>query len=176
VFREAIVHNRHLRRENAKFRQLAAMTNQSCQPPPCTNRISRNQVKISTNALIIRAKALTSTFINSNLFTYAEAMDSPQLNHWKRAMEEECTLILLNNTFTTINSQNAGQLQVKQIGSKWVYKMKCNPDGTIWYNAGLVITPYESTDCVDTEAPVGQLTTSRYLISLVRHPGSNIDH
>jgi len=75
-----------------------------------------------------------------------EAMDNPQQDHWKRAMEEECTSILLNNTFTTINSWEARQLRVKPIGSKWVYKTKHNPDSTIRYKACLVIKGYEQMD------------------------------
>ena len=58
-------------------------------------------------------------------------------------MEEKCTLILLNNTFTTIKSQEARQLGVKPIGSKWVYKTKHNPDGTVRYKARLVIKAYD---------------------------------
>jgi len=117
-----------------------SMTKQSCQPqPPLTNRVTRSQAKISANALIIMAKALASTSINSDPLTYTEAMDSPQRDDWKRAMEEECTSILLNNTFTTINSREARQLRVKPIGSKWVYKTKHNPEGTIRYKARLVI-------------------------------------
>jgi len=131
VSRETIVHNWHLRRENDKSCRTAAMTKQSCQPPPRTNSVTRSQVKISTNALMIITEALTSISINSDPFTYAEAMDSPQWNHWKQATEEECTWILLNNIFRTINSWEARQLQVKPIGSKWVYKMKHNPDGTV---------------------------------------------
>jgi hypothetical protein len=122
------------------------------------------------------AKALTSTSINSDPFTYAEAMVSPQRDDWKRAMEEECTSILLNNTFTTINSREARQLRVKPIGSKWVYKTKHNPDDTIRYKARLVIKGYEQTDFGETYAPVGKLTTFRYFISLVGEYGWNIDH
>jgi hypothetical protein len=122
------------------------------------------------------ANALASTSINSDPFTYAEAMDSPQHEHWKRAMEEECTSILLNNTFTTVNYQEARQLRVKPIGSKWVYQTKYNPDGTIRYKACLVIKGYEQTDFGETDAPVGKLTTFRYLISRVGKYGWNIDH
>jgi len=150
------------------------MTKQSCQPPPHMNRITRGQVKISTNALIIMAKALAST--TSDPFTYVEAMDSPQHEHWKGAMEEECTLILLNNTFTTVNSREARQLRVKPTGSKSVYKTKHNPDGTIRYKARLVIKGYEQPDLRETYAPVGKRTTSRYLISMVGKHGWNIDH
>jgi len=77
VSRETVIHNRHLRHENDKAHQMAAITKKSCQPPR-TNRITRSKVKISTNVLIIMAKALASTPINSNPFTYAEVMDSPQ--------------------------------------------------------------------------------------------------
>jgi len=122
------------------------------------------------------AKALASTSINSDPFTSAEAMDSPQRDNWKRAMEEECTSILLSNTFTTINSREARQLRVKPIGSKWVYKTKHNPDGTIRYEPRLVIEGYEQTDFGETYAPVGKLTTFRYLISLVGKYRWNIDH
>jgi len=107
VHRETVVHNRYFLRENDKTRRMVAMTKQSCQPPH-TDRITRNQVKISANALIITAKALPSA--TSDSFTYAEAMDSPKHEHWKQPMEEECTSILLNNTFTTVNSQEVRQL------------------------------------------------------------------
>jgi len=166
VSRETIVHNQHLNRENDKAPRMAAMTKQLCQPPH-TNRITRSQVTISANALIIMAKVLTSTSINSDPFTYAEAMDSPQQDHWKRAMEEECTSILLNNTFTTINSREARLSWVKSIGSEWVYKTKHNPDGTIQYKACVVIQGYEKTDFGATYTPVGKLTTFQYLISPV---------
>ena len=114
------------------------------------------------------AKGVASTSMNSDPFTYPEAMDSPQHEHWKRAMEEECTSILLKNTFTTVNSREARQFRVKPIASKWVYKTKHNPDGTIRYKARLVITGYEQTDFGETYAPVRKVTTFRYLVSLVR--------
>jgi hypothetical protein len=180
VCRDTIVHNRHLHCENDKARHMAAATKQSCQPrplwPPRTNRVTRSQVQISANARIIMAKAAPSTSINSDPFAYVEAMDSPQRDDWKRAMEAECTAILLNNTFTTINSWEARQLQVKPIGYKWVYKTKRNPDGTIRYKARLVINGYEQTYFGETYTPVGKLTTFRYLISLAGNHGWNIDH
>ena len=58
-------------------------------------------------------------------------------------MEEEFTSILLNNTFTTVNSRQAGQLRVKPIGSRLVYNMQHNSDGTIRDKAHLVIEGYE---------------------------------
>jgi hypothetical protein len=62
------VQNGHLCRENDIARQTAGKAKQSRQPPH-TNHITRNQVKISPNALFIMAKGLASTSINSDLFT-----------------------------------------------------------------------------------------------------------
>jgi hypothetical protein len=68
-------------------------------------------------------------------FTYMAAIVSPQWDHWKRAMGEESKTILLNNTFSTLNSREAQPLLVKLIGSKWVYKTEHNPDGSTQYQA-----------------------------------------
>jgi len=103
-------------------------------------------------------------------------MESPTQIHWKRALEEESTLNLLNNTFSAFNSQEAQQLQVDPNGSKWVYKTKHNPDGSTQYKARLVIEGYEQTDFSETYAAVGKYTTYRYLISLIWRYGWNQDH
>jgi len=91
-------------------------------------------------------------------------------------MEEECTSILLNNTFSALNSREARQLRVKPIGSKWGYQTKHNPDRSTQYKAWLVIKGYKQTDFGETYAPVGKLTTFRYLISLIGRYGWNMDH
>jgi hypothetical protein len=93
-------------------------------------------------------------------------------------MEEESTSILLNNTFSALSSRETRQLQFKPIGFMWVYKTKHNPDGSTRYKAGLVIKGYEQTDFGETYAPVGKLTTFRYLISLIGKYGTrwSMDH
>jgi len=93
-------------------------------------------------------------------------------------MEQESTSILLNNTFSALTSREARQLQVKPIGSNWVYKTKHNPDGSTRYKALLVIKGYEQPDFGETYACVGKLTTFRYLISLIGKYGTgwNMDH
>jgi len=167
---ENITHSRRLRREDQTARRSAAAIKKSCQVPraapvpvpapasPIGNRVTKCQGKASTEAFTASA---------TDPFTYTEAMESPQRNHWKTAMEEESTSILLNNTFSALNSREARQLKVRPIGSKWVYKTKHNPDGSIRYKARLVIKGYEQTDFGETYAPVGKLTTFRYLISRI---------
>jgi hypothetical protein len=136
--------------------------------PPIGSRVTRSQREAS-------AEALTASEATGDPYTYAEAMESPQRDHWKRAMEEESTSILLNNTFYTLNSRQAWQQQVKPIGSKWVYKTKHNPDGSTWYKARQIIKGLEQTDFGETSAPIGKLTTIRYLISLIGRHRWNID-
>ena len=146
--RQHIEHSRRLRRENhTARRQAAAMTKKSTQgpPPPTTSRVTRSQGKASAEALM--ASALASTTINGDPSTYAEAMAGPLRDHWKRAIDEESASILLNNTFTTVNSKEAKQLLVKPVGSRWVFKTKRNTDGSTRYKARLVIKGYKQTDC-----------------------------
>jgi len=146
VSRETIVHNRHLHCKYDKAHRMAAITKPSCQPLPHTNPFTRSHSNISAKAVIILAMALASTSINSDTFTIMETMDSPQQDHWNQAMEGECPSFMLNNTCTTIKSQEARQLRVNPIGSKWVYMMRHNPDGTIWYKACLLIEHYKQMD------------------------------
>jgi len=95
-------------------------------------------------------------------------MENPQQNHCTRAMENESTLILLNNTFSALNSREARQLQCKQIGSKWVLKTKNYYEGSTQYIAQLVIKGYEQTDFSETDATVWKLTMFRYIIYHIR--------
>jgi hypothetical protein len=163
---ENIAHSWRLCRGDQTAWHSAAAIKKSSQVPPASpapallivSRVTRSQGKAS-------AEELTASI--EDAFTYAEAMESPQRDHWKRAMEEESTSILLNKTFYAFNSRQARQLQVKPIGSKWVYKTKHNPDGSTRYRARLFIKGYEQTDFGDTYTPVGKLTTFRYLISLI---------
>jgi hypothetical protein len=170
---ENIAQSGRLHREDQSARRSAAAMKKSRQLPPASqalstaSRVTRRQGKAS-------AEALTASIQDS--FTYAEAMESPQRDHWKRAMEEENTSILLNNTFSALNSREAWQLHVKPTGSKWVYKTKHNPDGSTRYKARLVIKGYELTDFSETYTAVGKVTTFRYLISLIARYGRNMQH
>jgi hypothetical protein len=81
---------------------LAAVTKKSSQVPPASSappiasRVTRSQGKAPT-------EALTASSATGDPFTYAEAMESCQYDHWKRSMKEESTSILLNNLYLRSN-------------------------------------------------------------------------
>jgi len=110
-----IAHSRRLCREDQTARRSAAAIKKSSQVPqaapapvpPIGSCVTRSQGNVSAEALTASA---------TDPFTYMEAMKRPQRVHWNRAMEEESTSILLNNTFSALNSRAARQLQVKLIG------------------------------------------------------------
>ena len=111
---------------------------------------------------------------NSDPRSYREALECPLHKHWKSAMQEQYASLVENNAFTPVK-----QATTAPIGNKWVYKTKNNADGTVRYKARLVAKGYEQTKGIDfdeTYAPVGELTTVRYLLSFAAQNGWKIDH
>jgi len=81
-------HSRLLPREDQTVQRSAAVTKKSSQVPPASSvlpiasRVTRSQGKAPT-------EALTASAATGDPFTYAEAMESPQRDHWKRTLKEE---------------------------------------------------------------------------------------
>jgi hypothetical protein len=143
---QIIAHRRRLRREDHTARRSAAAIKISSQVPPAASAPAPVPVPAPVPPIVshvtrsqgtVCAEALTASATDP--CTYVEAMQSSQHDHWKRAMGEESSSHLLNNTFSALNSREAGQLQVQPIGSKWVYQTKHNPDRTTQYKARQVI-------------------------------------
>jgi hypothetical protein len=108
--------------------------------------------------------------------SYEEAMASEYAEFWKAAMQEEHHSLLENDTW-----QAADRIPYEKnaIGSKWVFKTKRNPDGSTRFKARLVIKGYEQRrgqDFDETYAPVGKLTTLRYLLGLAAKQRWSINH
>lgn len=95
--------------------------------------------------------------------TFEEANSEPV---WKQAMKDELQALDANRTWNIVKLP----IGKKAVGSRWVYKIKYNNDGTIErYKARLVARGFTQTygvDYTETFAPVAKMNTFRVLLSL----------
>ena len=101
--------------------------------------------------------------------SYEAAMACTYSKQWRAAMAEEMDSLLLNNTWEAVDGVSASACAGRAIGSKWVFKVKHNPDGTVRFKARLVIKGYEQRkgkDFDQTYAPVSHLSSFRLLLGL----------
>ena len=98
--------------------------------------------------------------------TYKEAVTSPDGPMWKEAIKSEIDSILQNHTWELVDLPPG----CKALGSKWVFKKKLKPDGTIdKYKARLVIKGYKQQkglDYFDTYSPVTRITSIRMMFAI----------
>ena len=112
-------------------------------------------------------------YLNNEPRNFEEAKNSKE---WTRACEDEIESIERNRTWELVELP----FGEKAIGLKWVFKIKCNTDGSInKFKARLVAKGYVQQYGVDFEevfAPVARLETIRLLISLAATNGWEIHH
>ena len=98
--------------------------------------------------------------------TFKEVVSSSESTYLKEAVNSEIESILSNRNreLTDLLPGN------KPLGSKWIFKRKMKPDGTIdKYMTRLVVKGYrqkEGLDYFDTYSPVTRITSIRMLIAL----------
>ncbi|KAI5340798.1 hypothetical protein L3X38_020072 [Prunus dulcis] len=109
-------------------------------------------------------------------FTYLHAipeLDEPSSfrvasfsSEWRQAMKEEIDALHIQDTWILVPSPGDKNI----IGSKWVYKIKRNPDGSVGrYKARLVAQRFSqepSFDFGETFSPVVRHTTVRLVLSI----------
>jgi hypothetical protein len=103
--------------------------------------------------------------------TIEEAYSSSDADFWKEAIRSEMDSIVSNATWEAVQHPYG----CKSIGSKWVFKKKLRPDGTIErYKARLVIKGYsqkKGENFFYTHSPVARMTTICVLLSLAASHG-----
>jgi hypothetical protein len=111
----------------------------------------------------IDAKAVPS---DAELKSYREAMRRPDSELWYQAMVREMEAYLENGTWELVKLPHGR----KAIGSKWVFKVKRNPDGTVErYKARLVAKGFGQRPGVDfdeTFAPTTKWAALRAILAL----------
>ncbi|KAL2232264.1 UNVERIFIED_CONTAM: Retrovirus-related Pol polyprotein from transposon RE1 [Sesamum indicum] len=94
---------------------------------------------------------------------YNQAKDHEE---WREAMQNELRALETNHTWE-VTDLPPGK---KPIGSKWIYKIKLNPDGSIErYKARLVAKGYdqvEGVDYFDRFSPVAKMVTVRVFLAV----------
>ena len=98
--------------------------------------------------------------------TFAEALTRPDAEKWRQAVLKELAAHQTNGTWTLV-PRPAGS---KVIGSKWVFKVRRNVDGSIdRYKAQLVAKGYNQQpgfDYLEVFAPTVRLSSIRVILTL----------
>jgi Reverse transcriptase (RNA-dependent DNA polymerase)/Integrase core domain/gag-polypeptide of LTR copia-type len=106
--------------------------------------------------------------------TYKQAIKCPDRQHWLNAMKEELESIKANNTWSKVDLPK----DRKAIGSRWIFKLKCNENGEVErYKARLVaqgFTQVYGTDYDEVFAPVARPTSFRVLLTIAGKQNLNV--
>jgi hypothetical protein len=112
---------------------------------------------------------MESDGFDNDPFTYQEAMNDKDVEHWKKAMESEMDSMYINQVWTLVDKPEG----IKPIGCNWIYKRKLGPTGKVETNkARLVAKGYTQKAGIDYEenfSPVAMLKSIRILLLIAAH-------
>ena len=116
-----------------------------------------------------RSHAMLATTGSDEPTSFKEAIEGPEAEQWRGAIDEEYASLQKYNTwvFTQL------PLGCRAIPCKWVFKKKYNSvNNTVQYKACLVVKEYEQQEGIDytkTFAPVAMLKTVQILLALAAY-------
>jgi len=109
--------------------------------------------------------------------SYKEAMASLDMDAWQHAMMEEHQAIMDAGVWEVFEMKDL-PVGRKLVGSRWVYKVKRNSDGSVErYKAWIVAKGYSQVEGLDSDktfAPVTRYDSLRLIIALALHLGLNM--
>jgi hypothetical protein len=127
--------------------------------PPSTRNIKPRKI-FDPSALVAQAESFPT-----EPESYKEALASPDAQLWLQAMKEEYNSLRLNDTWTLVRLPRGARL----VDSRWVYRLKYNPDGTIArHKARFVAKGYSQRDGIDYHeifSPVARYTSIRAVLA-----------
>lgn len=107
-----------------------------------------------------------TNFLSSQIepATFEEAMIDEDSAEWKKAIDTEMKTLKLNETWSEVKSVPKGN---QVINTKWVFKLKQCPDGSIQHKARLVARGFEQKlEDSEVYTPVARMTTFRVLMAV----------
>lgn len=128
------------------------------------------------NDYVTSANAVTNQGVQSQFHCFLSTLEKTEDPiTYKDAIKKQCWIDAMNVELQALESNNTWDIvelppDKRAIGSKWVYKTKYNPDGSIErYKSRLVILGYKQIhgiDFTETFAPVAKLATVRALLAV----------
>ncbi|XP_077251670.1 uncharacterized protein LOC143890870 [Tasmannia lanceolata] len=151
--------NKEIPKEPSNVSRYQTETEKELDPEFQEQRRSKRQRK-ETNL----GDRMFTYLIDKDPVTYTEAITSPDAVFWKEAIKSELDTIIENHTWELVDLP----LGTKALDSKWIFKKKLRPDGTIdKFKARLVAKGFrqkKEIDYFDTYSPVAKLSTIRTLL------------
>ena len=136
---------------------------EATQPVQRSERTRKQVVRYGIDDYVNHVACLASDVLEPG--SMSEATSGPQSEQWRNAANEEYKALMDNNTWSLTRLPEGR----KAIGSKWVFKVKCKPDGTVdRYKARLVAQGYAQKPGIDYEetfSPVVHRSSLRTLLS-----------
>jgi len=157
--------------EGPRFRRLPQRYIQEPLPPVPNIPLAPEDLDADEEAMAEIAHAFAASSANSTGYmeptSLCEALDSPDAEQWKQAIEKEVQSLRDMDTFRVIDELPKGR---KAVSSKLIFRVKHNADGSIErYKTCLVACGYSQVPGMDfdeTFAPVVKLTSIHILCAL----------
>ena len=95
--------------------------------------------------------------------SYSQAVHSPEINKWEKAMDDEIEALEGNETFESVPPPKGREV----VGGKWVYTVKTGPDKAETYKARYVAKGYSQIPGIDyheTFSPTARMSSIRVLL------------